>query len=76
MREPAFWWRNAGLAAALLNPLGQAYGAFVGHRMTKKGARAGVPVLCVGNFTTGGAGKTPAAIVLAQMLADAGERPF
>ena len=76
MREPAFWWRNAGLAAALLNPLGQAYGAFAGHRMTKKGARAGIPVLCVGNFTTGGAGKTPAAIVLAQMLADAGERPF
>ena len=76
MREPAFWWRNAGLAAALLNPLGRVYGAFAGNFMTKKGVRADIPVLCVGNFTTGGAGKTPTAIVLAQMLIDAGEHPF
>jgi tetraacyldisaccharide 4'-kinase len=33
-------------------------------------------VLCVGNFTLGGAGKTPAALWLAKMLQDAGERPF
>jgi len=76
MREPAFWWRDPGLAAALLNPLGRVYGAFAGHRMTKKGLRADIPVLCVGNFTTGGVGKTPTAIVLARMLAGVGERPF
>jgi tetraacyldisaccharide 4'-kinase len=76
MREPAFWWRNAGFAAALLNPLGRAYGAFTAHRMTKKGVRVDIPVLCVGNFTTGGAGKTPAALALARMLTDGGERPF
>ncbi|HXZ22885.1 MAG TPA: tetraacyldisaccharide 4'-kinase [Pseudolabrys sp.] len=76
MREPAFWWRNPGLAAALLNPLGLAYGALAARRMTKKGTQAGVPVLCVGNFTVGGAGKTPTAMMLARMLADAGERPF
>jgi len=40
-----------------------------------KGAPAGVPVLCVGNFTLGGAGKTPTVMMLARMLADAGERP-
>lgn len=76
MREPAFWWRDGGFAAALLNPLGRAYGAVAAHRMTEKGARAGVPVLCVGNFTIGGAGKTPTAIALARILADTGERPF
>ena len=76
MREPALWWRDAGFAAALLNPLGRAYGAFAAHRMKKKGVRVGIPVLCVGNFTTGGAGKTPTAIALARMLAEAGERPF
>lgn len=36
---------------------------------------AGIPVICVGNFTAGGAGKTPAAIAIARLLRDAGERP-
>jgi tetraacyldisaccharide 4'-kinase len=35
-----------------------------------------VPVLCAGNFTLGGAGKTPAAMWLAKMLEYAGEKPF
>jgi tetraacyldisaccharide 4'-kinase len=76
MREPAFWWRSAGLTAGLLAPLGFGYGAIVAKRMAIKGAPAGVPVLCVGNFTLGGAGKTPTVMMLARMFADAGERPF
>ena len=35
-----------------------------------------MPVICVGNFTLGGAGKTPTAIALSNMLAEAGERVF
>jgi tetraacyldisaccharide 4'-kinase len=76
MREPAFWWRRAGLAASLLAPVGLVYGAIAARRMAAKGNAAGVPVLCVGNFTLGGAGKTPTVIALARMLADAGEHPF
>ncbi|HMF23603.1 MAG TPA: tetraacyldisaccharide 4'-kinase [Pseudolabrys sp.] len=76
MRDPAFWWRKAGLAATLLNPFGLAYGAIAAQRMTEKGAAVGVPVLCVGNFTIGGAGKTPTAMMLARTLAEADERPF
>jgi len=76
MREPAFWWQRAGFTAGLLAPLGFGYGAIVARRMKSKGARAGIPVLCVGNFTLGGAGKTPAVLMLAQMFADAGQRPF
>ena len=76
MREPRFWWRRAGLAASLLAPAGACYGAMAAHRMAKVGARAGLPVICVGNLTLGGAGKTPTVIMLAGMLADAGERPF
>jgi tetraacyldisaccharide 4'-kinase len=76
MREPAFWWRDAGLAASLLAPVGLIYGAIAARRMAAKGTAASVPVLCVGNFTLGGAGKTPTVIALARMLTDAGERPF
>jgi tetraacyldisaccharide 4'-kinase len=74
MREPAFWWRKPGLAAGLLAPAAACYGAIAARRLTQAGARAGVPVVCVGNFTLGGAGKTPTAIMLARMLQDAGER--
>ena len=76
MREPAFWWRTAGLASALLAPAAALYGAAAARRMARRGARADVPVICAGNFTLGGAGKTPATIMLAKMLAEAGERPF
>ncbi|HEX3161210.1 MAG TPA: tetraacyldisaccharide 4'-kinase [Pseudolabrys sp.] len=76
MREPAFWWSKAGIAASLLAPIGLIYGAVAARRMAAKGTAAGVPVLCIGNYTLGGAGKTPTVIALARMLADAGERPF
>jgi tetraacyldisaccharide 4'-kinase len=75
MREPAFWWHNAGLAAGLLSPLSACYGAIAARRMAGPGTRAGLPVLCVGNFTLGGAGKTPAVMLLAKILQAAGERP-
>jgi tetraacyldisaccharide 4'-kinase len=76
MREPAFWWRKAGLITSLLAPLAAGYGAIAARRMRRPGARAGVPVLCVGNFTLGGAGKTPTTMTMAMMLMEAGERPF
>jgi tetraacyldisaccharide 4'-kinase len=75
MREPPFWWRQAGVAAALLAPFAAAYGAVAARRLAQKGARVGVPVVCIGNPTVGGAGKTPAALAVAQMLKAAGETP-
>ena len=75
MRDPAFWWHKPGLAAGLLAPLATAYGAIAARRMAGPGARAALPVLCVGNFTLGGAGKTPTVMMLAHLLQDAGERP-
>jgi len=76
MREPAFWWRPTGPIAGLLAPIGAAYGVIAARRMQQTGTRAEVPVLCVGNFTLGGAGKTPAAMMLARWLQQAGERPY
>ena len=76
MREPGFWWRKAGLLSALLSPLAAGYGAIAARRMQRTGARAGVPVICIGNFTLGGAGKTPTAIAVAHMLRESGEPVF
>ena len=75
LRPPAFWYGPPRLAARLLAPLGRAYGERVAARMARPGSRASVPVLCVGNFTLGGAGKTPLAMAIAEILALSGERP-
>jgi tetraacyldisaccharide 4'-kinase len=74
MREPSFWWRPAGLEAALLAPISALYGAIAGFRMGRPGKAAGIPVVCVGNFTIGGAGKTPTAIAIGRILTHAGKR--
>jgi tetraacyldisaccharide 4'-kinase len=44
--------------------------------MRARGRQAGLPVICLGNLTIGGAGKTPAALAVAQFLHAAHERPF
>ena len=62
--------------AALLAPFAALYGAIAARRLTQPGARAGIPVICVGNPTVGGAGKTPAAIAIARLLIAAGEQPM
>ncbi len=44
-------------------------------RLAKPGERVSIPVIAIGNFTAGGAGKTPVARALAEALAARGERP-
>ena len=75
MREPAFWHRPPSWTSRLLMPLGALYGAVAGRRMQRPGFDAGIPVLCVGNYHTGGAGKTPTVLALTQLLRDLGETP-
>jgi tetraacyldisaccharide 4'-kinase len=76
MKAPGFWWREPGIAAALLAPFATIYGAVAARRLAQAGARAEIPVICVGNPTVGGAGKTPTAIAIARLLIAAGERPM
>lgn len=75
MREPAFWHARRSLLAWVLSPLGQIYGAFTAMRMQRDGVEVGVPVVCVGNYGLGGAGKTPTALALVTLLRDLGETP-
>jgi tetraacyldisaccharide 4'-kinase len=76
MHEPAFWYRPSSLTSRLLMPLGALYGAVAGRRLAREGIDAGIPVLCVGNYHVGGAGKTPAVLALVELLRDAGEAPI
>lgn len=66
MRPPEFWKADvsgrdtAGMLRALLTPVSWAYAEVAAHRYRTTITRhAPVPVLCVGNLTVGGAGKTP-----------------
>ena len=77
MRAPAFWAaERGGIAACALTPLSWLYqlGAR-GRAALARPAEAGVPVVCVGNFTAGGAGKTPTVLALAALLAEEGIHP-
>jgi tetraacyldisaccharide 4'-kinase len=76
MRAPSFWWRQPGPAAAVLAPVAAAYGAVAARRMRQAGRDVGVPVVCIGNLTLGGAGKTPNALAVGRMLLAAGAQPF
>jgi tetraacyldisaccharide 4'-kinase len=75
MREPAFWYRPSSWTSRLLMPFGALYGLVTGQRLQREGFDAGIPVLCVGNYHVGGAGKTPTVLALVGVLRDLGETP-
>jgi tetraacyldisaccharide 4'-kinase len=74
MREPAFWWRPGG--GGFASPIAALYGAVASLRMLLPGCKVGIPVICLGNFTVGGGGKTPAALTIGRLLVGAGAQPF
>jgi tetraacyldisaccharide 4'-kinase len=76
-KEPSWWYNeHAQHRARLLSPLGTLYGRIATRRF--KFARpytSRIPVICIGNFTAGGTGKTPTTIMLTEHLQTIGERP-
>ena len=75
MREPGFWHAPSSWKSHLLRPLAALYGAVAAQRLRRKGFDAGIPVICVGNYHVGGAGKTPTVLALAKVLRELGEIP-
>jgi tetraacyldisaccharide 4'-kinase len=72
------WWRGTpSWLAHALQPLAWLYGSLAARRRHQAAAAlpVPVPVLVVGNFVVGGAGKTPTVIALVQALAAAGHKP-
>ena len=68
---PAFWLHD-GLLAKALSPLSVAGSALTAQRVARRGWRAPVPVICCGNVTLGGAGKTTLVLDLAGRLTGRG----
>ncbi len=77
LEQPSWWYTGRIPAAAWgLLPVSAAYGTAVRRRFRgAKPYRSKLPVICVGNFTMGGAGKTPVALKLAALLQSRGIRP-
>lgn len=74
---PGFWWRPERSAAALaLWPVSAIWGRTAAWRMDRPPRfRPPVPVICVGNFVAGGAGKTPTCLALGRMARGRGLKP-
>lgn len=81
MKAPAFWNEKHGrgaapLTRALLTPLSWIYSSIAKSRYGKvQPTKLPVPVICVGNISLGGSGKTPLAITIAKTLLSEGKNP-
>ncbi|WP_455477192.1 tetraacyldisaccharide 4'-kinase [Bartonella sp. B41] len=70
-----FWWKDKSFLRFLLTPFSLVYGYFSYRQMAKHSPVIDLPVLCIGNFTLGGAGKTPVVIAFAKIAKELGLVP-
>jgi tetraacyldisaccharide 4'-kinase len=77
-REPS-WWYGAGhhWQTTLLSPFEKIFGTIAAARLAKASSyKSRLPVICVGNFTAGGSGKTPLALLVARLVSELGHEPW
>ena len=75
IRTPQFWQKRLSLAICLL-PLSVIWWTASKLRyLSVKPYKSKLPVICIGNLTVGGTGKTPTAILIATLLKKAGWSP-
>lgn len=67
LKAPSFWSHDGPLSRAL-SPLSAIGSALTARRIARPGWQASVPVICCGNVTVGGAGKTTLVLDLARRL--------
>lgn len=75
-RTPSFWYQplpQMPWPLRLLAPLHNLYGTVHNLRKTfSKPYKSRIPVICIGNLTAGGSGKTPTALALMKLIRDQG----
>ncbi len=77
MKRPRFWQKKNSRLAAALRPLGCVYAWSVARRLRRgRPFQADMPVVCVGNISVGGVGKTPVSLAVADFLKRKGRRPY
>lgn len=80
LKTPSFWYQDkATLKASMLRPLSWLYQFGARKHLAKSKPQAiDLPVICVGNLTAGGSGKTPTAIAIMDLIKKHGltETPF
>lgn len=76
MKTPEHW-SKINLISIILSPLGLIYSlvTFLKIKLSRP-YKASVPVICIGNLTAGGVGKTPVVIDFALKLKKQGKNPF
>ncbi|MFT6213460.1 MAG: tetraacyldisaccharide 4'-kinase, partial [Alphaproteobacteria bacterium] len=80
MQAPKFWYPHKksyiNFRAWILSPIGLLIYQISKYRFCNKPAYQGeTPIICIGNATVGGTGKTPTAILIAQLAHSMGYQP-
>lgn len=78
LEEPSWWYgtNEDDLRIRSLRPIAKFYGQLAKRRFANaKPYRSKLPVICVGNFTAGGTGKTPLSLFIAKLILELGGRP-
>ena len=76
MRTPNFWYNKSGqLSLIFLLPSFIYILAITIYRILSKPYCSNIPVVCIGNITAGGTGKTPATIAITERLKGMGLKP-
>lgn len=77
IQTPDFWYsKQRSLISWLLLPVSYViYGLSKLRFLGKKGYEGKTPIICIGNVTAGGTGKTPTAILIAHLAISLGLKP-
>ncbi len=75
MKTPAFWYQKTqSWQSIALTPLSLLYGTAVFITQKRTAPKAAKPIICIGNLTTGGSGKTPFCLYLGKLLEKQGKK--